>query len=686
MWAALIAGCFLAAAPLSEQGQTPASPPADTASVKAAPAAAGPTREDCLECHADDPSMSMQRGKTSVPLYVRVEVLNGSAHAALACVQCHAGFDPEEVPHKANITPVNCGSCHAAIAAQHAKSLHGKAIARGDPLAPRCKDCHGTHDILRVKDPRSPVSALRVPYTCGRCHREGAPVQRQRAIHQDHILENFSESIHGEGLLRKGLVVAPNCASCHTPHSILPHTDPASSIARGNIAATCTKCHAAIEEVHRKVIRGELWEKKAHVLPACVDCHQPHKIRKVYYDQGMADADCMRCHGDPGLKSRFGRPLYVSTAEVAGSRHAKVACSQCHAGVSASRVRACETLTGPVDCSSCHAEVGAEYQRSRHGTLVAKKDPNAPNCVECHGTHGILGRTDPRSASFPTNVPNLCARCHREGQKAARRYKGTQHEIIEHYTESIHGKGLLKSGLTVTAMCTSCHTAHSVLPKADLASSVNRANIPATCGRCHHGIEDQFRRSIHATLVGKTKKELPVCSDCHTAHTITRTDATGFRLEIMNKCGRCHAEIAKTYFDTYHGKVTQLGYAKTAKCHDCHGAHDILPPSEPASHLSRAHVVETCRKCHTGATRRFAGYLTHATHHDPKKYPLLFWTFWGMVTLLVGTFTVGGIHTILWLPRALEMRRARAREEADADADTEEPEEPEPRERAGGES
>ncbi len=41
-------------------------------------------------------------------------------------------------------------------------------------------------------------------------------------------------------------------------------------------------------------------------------------------------------------------------------------------------------------------------------------------------------------------------------------------------------------------------------------------------------------------------------------------------------------------------------------------------------------MVATCQKCHPGATRRFAGYLSHATHHDPKKYPWLFWTFWGM--------------------------------------------------------
>jgi hypothetical protein len=42
----------------------------------------------------------------------------------------------------------------------------------------------------------------------------------------------------------------------------------------------------------------------------------------------------------------------------------------------------------------------------------------------------------------------------------------------------------------------------------------------------------------------------------------------------------------------------------------------------------------------------------------------LFWVFWGMTSLLVGTFVVGGVHTLLWLPRAIEMRRQLRAEEA----------------------
>ncbi len=621
---------------------------------------------DCLNCHSDKSLTGTMNGKT-VSVFVDGDHFSKSIHGSLTCVSCHADLEGKELPHEPGVKPVKCGTCHSTEQEQHEKSLHGQAIARGDPLAPRCYDCHGTHDILPVKDKNSPVSPMRVPFTCGKCHQEGAPVQKQRVIHEDHILTNFSESIHGEGLLKKGLVVAPNCASCHTAHFILPHTDPRSSIARKNIASTCTKCHAEIELVHRKIIKGELWEKEANVLPACVDCHQPHKIRKVFYTQGMADRDCLNCHEKKDVKSsKDGRSLFVDASLVSSSKHAKIACSQCHAEVNASHVRPCETITKKVDCTSCHEEVGQQYTASIHGKLADQHNPNAPTCKECHGGHHVMGKDNPASPTFALNVPDLCARCHREGQKAAVRYTGEEHRIIERYTESIHGKGLMKSGLTVTAMCTNCHTAHSILPRSDSASSVNPKNLPATCGHCHHGIEEQFERSVHSSLVTVTDKPLPVCNDCHTAHTIRRTDEQGFRLEIMQQCGRCHAQIAQTYFDTYHGKVSQLGYTKTAKCYDCHGAHDILPINDPRSHLSRENVVQTCQKCHEGATRRFAGYLTHATHHDPQKYPYLFWTFWGMTSLLIVTFVFGGVHTLLWLPRAYQARK-KFRAERDQD-------------------
>lgn len=619
----------------------------------------GQENSECYDCH-DDATLEVERGGRTVSLFVGKKQISASAHRNVKCVGCHAELAGKEMPHDEFQSKATCMPCHTQEQRQYDEGLHAKARQAGDRLAPTCLDCHGApHDILPARNRQSPVAPLKVPALCGRCHHEGSPVQIKYDIPQSDILENYSESIHGEGLLKKGLIVSANCASCHTAHLILPHTDNRSSIARRNIARTCTQCHAEIENVHQKIIRGELWEKEAHVLPACVDCHQPHKVRKVFYVQGMADSDCMTCHAQRDLLSSDGRSMFVDAKETAGSRHAKVACSQCHAGINPSEHRPCESLSSntKVDCAACHEQVGRDFAESTHGQLFANKDPNAPFCVECHGTHGVQGKLSAESPIFPTNIPDLCGRCHREGEKAAVRYKGTEREIVNHYTESIHGKGLLKSGLLVTAKCTDCHTAHRELPSSDSTSSVHPANVPGTCGRCHNGIEEMFERSIHSARVSTSSDSLPVCNDCHTAHTIRRTDEAGFKLEITNTCGRCHEDITRTYFDTYHGKVSQLGYTKTAKCYDCHGAHDILPVADSRSRLSRENVVQTCQKCHPEANRRFAGYLTHATHHDPDKYPYLFWSFWGMTGLLIVTFTIGGVHTLMWLPRALQMRK-----------------------------
>jgi cytochrome b subunit of formate dehydrogenase len=287
--------------------------------------------------------------------------------------------------------------------------------------------------------------------------------------------------------------------------------------------------------------------------------------------------------------------------------------------------------------------------------LEHRPEPASPDMVKLRVREG---------PTFVTNVPSLCGRCHGEGGQADVRYLGTQKNIVANYLQSVHGKGLLASGLTVTATCTSCHTAHRALPANDPRSSVHVTNTPSTCGNCHHGIYEQFVGSIHSPLKNTDYKQLkgqpplPGCNDCHPPHSVIRTAEDEFRNGIIETCGKCHADVAETYFDTYHGKASRLeGGAKAAKCQDCHGAHDILPPMDLASHLSRTNIVDTCAKCHPGSNRQFAGYLTHATHHDPHKYPQLFYVFWGMTGLLVGTFGFFGLHTLIWLPRSWKLRR-----------------------------
>jgi cytochrome b subunit of formate dehydrogenase len=618
---------------------------------------------DCLFCHGDKEFSKANPDGTVVPLFVNEETYKGSVHADVGCVMCHD--DITEVPHPAGLKKVSCGGCHEDEAKLYAESLHGQAITKGDPLAPACADCHTKHEIKRAADPASRTNPIHIPETCGGCHGEDAPVAKTRNIPEHNILTKYTESIHGEGLLKKGLTVTAVCSSCHTPHHVLPHTDPQSSISRENVVATCKKCHANIEQVHRKVINGELWEKAPDQIPICIDCHQPHEARKVFYDEGVSDQDCLRCH-TAEVKGAARTIPAVNLDEITHSTHKDKRCSQCHTGATPSHDRPCDTVPEKVDCSICHEEQVAQHTKSIHGKHLAEGDKDAPACLDCHKGHGTQSKSDPTSPTFVKNIPELCGNCHREGEKAARHGNSTQHDITKNYANSIHGKGLLESGLMVTATCTSCHTTHQPLPASDPESSVNPANIPETCGKCHQGVEATFLKSVHSPEITKTDKPLPVCNSCHTGHTIQRTDEEGFKQGILQTCGKCHEDVAETYFDTYHGKVSKLGTAGAAKCYDCHGSHDILAVTDPDSHVSRDNIVETCGKCHAGSHRRFAGYLTHATHHDPEKYPWLFITFWAMTGLLVGTFAFFGLHTLAWLPHSFrELRKKKKREPSD---------------------
>ena len=613
--------------------------------------------DDCLMCHGD-PSMTTQRDGQEISLAVNADEFKKSIHADLTCVNCHADLDGvQDFPHETGLKPVDCASCHDDVATIYMESLHGQAVAAGEKLAPRCWDCHGSHYILPHDSPQSAVTKFNIPFMCGRCHKEGSPVTRTYDIPQDSILTHYSFSIHGEGLFKKGLTVVAVCTDCHTAHHVLPHTDPRSSIYRDNIAGMCQQCHQRIEQVHKQSIQGELWEKEPHKVPVCVDCHEPHKVRKIFYGE-VSDKECLACHAKPDLKvERDGKtiPLYVDSVETHASTHRSVTCAQCHTGASPHLKRPCATVINRVDCAICHSRVVDMYAKSSHGRLADRGDPDAPICIDCHGRHNVKERRDPMSPTYPRNVPKLCDECHFAGGVAAvRRANRGEAGMADQYPMSIHAKGLLESGLVVTAMCTDCHTAHGVLPSADTASSVNHNHVAATCGKCHNGIYEQYAASIHSPIITKTEKRLPSCNDCHQSHTIMRTDQEGFKLEIMNQCGRCHEEVMGTYFETYHGKVSKLGYTAAAKCYDCHGAHNILPPDDPTSMLSRQNIVTTCAKCHPGSHRRFAGYLTHATHHDRDKYPFLFYTFWFMTILLVGTLVVAGIHTIMWLPRSFQ--------------------------------
>jgi hypothetical protein len=200
-------------------------------------------------------------------------------------------------------------------------------------------------------------------------------------------------------------------------------------------------------------------------------------------------------------------------------------------------------------------------------------------------------------------------------------------------------------------------------PKSDPQSRVSRANIPGTCGACHMGVKATWEQSEHGKLRQAAVLQAPGCTDCHSAHAIERHDMPQWQLAVIGACGTCHVDRIGTYRDTFHGQVTQLGEARIATCASCHGAHQVLPASNPLSKVSAQNRLDTCKQCHPKANANFAMYDPHPNRHVKESGVLLYYTGWFMDLLLLGVFTFFGLHTVLWFLRSLKaVRERRARE------------------------
>ncbi|MCX6897089.1 MAG: cytochrome c3 family protein [Verrucomicrobia bacterium] len=369
----------------------------------------------------------------------------------------------------------------------------------------------------------------------------------------------------------------------------------------------------------------------------------------------ITNSDCLACHDDPKLTKKVGGKvvsLAVQPKLFAKSVHGSLSCTDCHTGIK--ELPHPEKLAA-AQCAGCHDDQTKKYATSIHGVSRAMGASAAPSCGDCHGSHNILPVKHADSPVFKLNLPRTCANCH-SNAGLTNEYQMKYPLAASQYAESIHGRALMKLGLIVAPSCNDCHGVHDIRRTVDRSSPIHHANIAKTCGKCHVSIEKTYNESVHGQLLAKGDKRGPVCSDCHTAHQIETPRNGHFKMASDQRCGSCHQDRLTHYRDTYHGKAMALGKPNVASdvaaCFDCHGHHDVLPPSDPRSRLSPANIVGTCRQCHPQATKSFARYVPHANPLDPEHYPALHYTFVFMTALLIGVFGFFGIHTGLWFYRS----------------------------------
>lgn len=241
-----------------------------------------------------------------------------------------------------------------------------------------------------------------------------------------------------------------------------------------------------------------------------------------------------------------------------------------------------------------------------------------------------------------------CFKCHAQADLGTIEVEGETKSLTV-TPQEVHGS--IHSRLD----CTACHAGFQPQEHTpeETEGWYRQAGLDS-CKDCHADQFSMYSQSFHGNLVMKEgDSDAPSCADCHGSHDIISPSASGFRDTILPMCSRCHGEEADTYLDTYHGKTFRLGETSRAVCTDCHGHHRILPESNPDSLVSDRNVTATCGKCHPDASRKFASFMVHV---DPRS-PSSSLSVWAMEVnhnlLIIGLFTVGGLHCFLYFYRGL---------------------------------
>jgi len=325
---------------------------------------------------------------------------------------------------------------------------------------------------------------------CFACHGDKAMV-RTNAAHQVQSMfvaePAFKASIHGKNL----------CTSCHADIKDVPHPDKLKPV-------VCSACHRLETDIYLKSDHGQAIHKGVSEAASCKDCHG-HSHTLLNYrnlnspvNRAHIPETCGRCHGRTEEMEKFNlrqRAVVVTyDKSVHGIAHAKgmansAVCTDCHGSHDLHRSTNPQSKlywqTIPGSCGKCHENVKHTFQRSVHGKAVASGIRDAPVCTDCHGEHTISAVNQASAKVSPSHIPETCGQCHGT-ERIASRYQLSS-KVVDTYMRSFHGLAQQFGGLTV-ANCASCHGFHDILPSTDPLSSVNKSNLPQTCGKCHPGI------------------------------------------------------------------------------------------------------------------------------------------------------------------------------------------------------
>ncbi len=261
--------------------------------------------------------------------------------------------------------------CFLFVLTGNARTENTTALDRRSVASGQCLQCH---DEYKFRDafPRSVHGNI----GCGGCHRGIADLRRHSRGEekpQPVSCGSCHERIAAEYLANFHYIQEDfRCYDCHRGiHALtaVPRRD-----FKRTIVERCTECHSNEEYVASG--HSEALLKGNQDAADCSDCHGLHNTR-VYHtalDKYPAEArefytaKCKRCHSDPVMMKR----------------------------------------------NNLSPELVRYYEETYHGKIQSVGYASrVAGCGDCHTTHNILPKSDPRSSIHPGNLVENCGRCHR---------------------------------------------------------------------------------------------------------------------------------------------------------------------------------------------------------------------------------------------------------------------------------
>ncbi|MFA5082357.1 MAG: hypothetical protein WC474_07430 [Hydrogenophilaceae bacterium] len=119
----------------------------------------------CGKCHED------QLDEYSESIH-GTEILEEKNAKSAVCIDCHTTHEitGTSLTTFKLLNPEECGNCHKNSLKTYRDTYHGQVNKLGYTYTAKCYNCHGSHGILLVDDPKSKVHPDNKLKTCRQCH------------------------------------------------------------------------------------------------------------------------------------------------------------------------------------------------------------------------------------------------------------------------------------------------------------------------------------------------------------------------------------------------------------------------------------------------------------------------------------------------------------------------------------